>query len=263
MGGALLRVFEEETRKMIELNTIRVTKRFEALAAVLQEQILSGEIASGDFLPNERELAERTGLSRGSVREALRELEAKGLISTTIGRNNGRRAIKPGSQLVSDSLGLLIKGQQVPLAVIMETIETLEPSLAGLAALHRTNEDIVKLQLHLEALQATTGAEDFVGANAQWHRAIAHASNNPILVAIYDAVSPGLLDPHVAGFVSAKVRESVIYAAGRIGDAIVSGDAEVARSRMHRHVQAYRQMVESMALDAARPLAATQPPSPG
>jgi GntR family transcriptional regulator, transcriptional repressor for pyruvate dehydrogenase complex len=245
---------------MIELGTIRVTKRYEALASLLQEQILNGEIASGDFLPNERELAERTGLSRGSVREALRDLEAKGLVSTMLGRNNGRRAIKPSSVLVSNSLNLLIKGQQVPLPVIMETIETLEPSLAGLAAQHRTDGDLLKLQVHLEALRAATGAESFLAANERWHRAIAHASNNLILIAIYDAVSPGLLDPHVSGFVSTKVRESVIYAASRIEDAIVAGDVELARGRMHRHVQAYRQMVEALAIEAARLEAPTQPP---
>ena len=232
---------------MGKIDNIRVEKRYEALATALRDQILSGEIASGDALPNELELVARSGISRGSVREALRVLEAQGLVSTRVGRGQGRRAVRPGAELVRNSLEFFIRGHQVEFSMLMETMETLEPSLAALAALHHTEKDIVLFQEHLQKLRATTGAKRFLTANMRWHQVIAHASHNQILIALYDAVSPGLLDPHVAGFASVEVRETVVHAANRIQEAIVSRDVETARRRMQRHVQAYRQRVEPVA----------------
>lgn len=232
---------------MSTIDDIRVEKRYEALATALREQILSGEIASGGALPNEFELAERSGLSRGSVREALRVLEAQGLVSTRVGRGQGRRAVRPGAEHVRNSLEFFIRGHRVEFSMLMETMETLEPSLAGLAALHHTEQDIVLLQEQLQKLRTTTGAKRFLAVNTRWHQLIAHASRNQILIALYDAVSPGLLDPHVAGFASAKIREVVVHAATRIQEAIASRDVETARRRMQLHVQAYRQSVEPVA----------------
>jgi GntR family transcriptional repressor for pyruvate dehydrogenase complex len=232
---------------MGKIDDIRVEKRYEALAAALREQILSGEIASGGALPNELELVERSGLSRGSVREALRVLEAQGLVSTKVGRGQGRRAVRPGAELVRNSLEFFIRGQQVEFSMLMETMETLEPSLAALAALHHTEQDVVLFKAQLERLRTTTGAKRFLAVNMRWHELIAHASHNHVLIALYDAVSPGLLDPHVAGFASAEIREAVVHAANRIQEAIVARDVETARRRMQRHVQAYRQSVEPVA----------------
>jgi GntR family transcriptional repressor for pyruvate dehydrogenase complex len=232
---------------MSKIDDIRVEKRYEALATVLREQILSGEIASGDLLPNEFELAERSGLSRGSVREALRVLEAQGLVSTKVGRGQGRRAERPSAELVRNSLEFFIRGHQVRFSMLMETMETLEPSLAALAALHHTEQDVALFQAHIKTLSATTGAKRFLAANMRWHQVIAHASHNHILIALYDAVSPGLLDPHVAGFASADVRQAVIHAANRIQEAIVARDVDTARRRMELHVKAYRTQVEPVA----------------
>ncbi len=232
---------------MGKIDDIRVEKRYEALAAALREQILSGEIASGGALPNELELVERSGLSRGSVREALRVLEAQGLVSTKVGRGQGRRAVRPGAELVRNSLEFFIRGHQVEFSMLMETMETLEPSLAALAALHHTEQDVVLFKAQLEKLRTTTGTKRFLAVNMRWHELIAHASHNHVLIALYDAVSPGLLDPHVAGFASTEIREAVVHAANRIQEAIVARDVETARRRMQRHVQAYRQSVEPVA----------------
>ena len=217
------------------------------MAEQLREKILSGVIPIGEYLPNERELVDSSGLSRGSVREALRVLETQGLVSTKIGRNNGRRVRKPGADMVRDSLNLFIRGGSVRFPVVLEAIETLEPSLAGLAAQHHNETDIPVLSAALETLRATKSAKRFLSANVAWHRAIAEASHNPILIAIYDAVSPGLLDPHVKGFASESVRAEVIHAASRIEEAIFARDAETARARMQRHVKAYRDLVEPLA----------------
>jgi GntR family transcriptional regulator, transcriptional repressor for pyruvate dehydrogenase complex len=232
---------------VIKVGPIRVEKGFEALASVLREQILRGDIEAGEVLPNERELVQRSGLSRGSVREALRVLETQGLVSTRLGRNGGRVALQSSAEAVRTSLDFFIRGQQIPFQVLLETVEVLEPSLAALAATHRDDDDILSLQGESRKLRATADPTRFLAANARWHRAMTQASHNPILTTIYDALGPGLLDPHVSGFASADVRDAVVKAVSRVEEAIVAGDPVAARRRMERHVQAYRAQVEHVA----------------
>ena len=232
---------------MVQLSLIKVQKGFETLASLLREQILSGEIESGEVLPNERALVERSGLSRGSVREALRVLETQGLVSTRLGRNGGRVALQSSTDAVRSSLDHFIRGQQVPFPVLMETVEVLEPSLAHLAAIHRDDNDIVSLQNESRKLRAASNPSRFLIANSRWHRAMAMASHNPILTTIYDSLGPGLLDPHVAGFASAEIRAAVVQAVGKVEQSIIAGDALTARRRMERHVLAYRAQVERVA----------------
>lgn len=231
---------------MVRLSAITLQKGFEALAEQLREQIVTGGIPAGEVI-NERELVERTGLSRGSVREAFRVLETQGLVATRRGRNGGRVALRGGSEAVRSSLNLFIRGQQVPFVVLLETVQVLEPSLAELAALHRNQTDLEALEVERSKLVKTANASRFLAANARWHRAMAHASHNPILTAIYDSLGPGLLDPRIAGFASAEVRAAVVQAVERVQSAIAAGDGASARRRMEKHVRAYREMVERLA----------------
>ena len=232
---------------MAQLSVIKIQKGFETLAEMLRTQILNGKIGPGQALPNERELVEQSGLSRGSVREALRVLETQGLVSTRVGRNGGRIAVQSSTDTVKSSLDHFIRGQQVPFPVLMETVEALEPSLARLAAIHRDDADIAALQLASKKLRATTTPARFLAANSGWHSAMAQASHNPILTAIYHTLGSGLLDPHVAGFASAEIRLAVVQAVGKVEAAIVAGDGEAAKRRMERHVLAYRALAERVA----------------
>ena len=73
---------------------------------------------------------------------------------------------------------------------------------------------------------------------------MAHASHNPILTSLYDALGPSLLDPQVAGFASENVRREVVEAVVRVQEAIKDRDPLAARRRMAKHVRAYRERVE-------------------
>lgn len=222
-------------------------KGCETLASAIREQILSGKLRSGDMLPNERELVDQSGLSRGSVREAMRILETQGLVSTSVGRNQGRRAIPPSQELVGNSIDFFIRGRRVSFSSLMETFETLAPSISALAAANRTDADIAALRECQENLKITLGAKRFVQANLEWHIAVGLASHNPLLSAIYEGLGPSLMDPHVAGFTSKEVRVAARRAVDRIQDSILAGDADAARRKMLSHVQTYRRMVEPLA----------------
>ena len=235
------------TGEVIELGQIRVERTYEALAGHLREQILKGEIPPGAVLPNERDLCDQTGLSRGSVREALRILEAEGLVTTRAGRSGGRVARLPGAEGVERSLDFFIRGQQVPFAAVLETMEALEPALAALAAQHRTPQDIAALEeISRGMADPTIDSARYLALNAAWHLAVARASHNALLVAVMQALGPRLHDPHVEDFVSLDMRQIVLGAHARVQRAIVEGDAEAARRRMARHLRAYCETVEQV-----------------
>lgn len=229
------------------IEKIYTEKGCETLATAIREQILSGIFGPGDMLPNERELVSQSGLSRGSVREAMRILETQGLISTSVGRNQGRRAIAPSQKVVQNSIDFFIRGQRVSFASLMETFETLAPSICALAAANRTPADQAILLEAQDNLKITLGAKRFVEANHQWHIAISRASHNHLLSAIYEGLSSNLTDPHVDGFTSKDIRITVRHAVDRIQDSILAGDVEAARRKMLSHVRAYRGMVEPLA----------------
>jgi GntR family transcriptional repressor for pyruvate dehydrogenase complex len=244
-GGVPIRTPASE---QINLGVIRVTKTYEALADHLREQILGGAIPPGASLPNERDLGERTGLSRGSVREALRVLETQGLVSTRQGRNGGRIVQQTGVDDIAESLGFFVRGQRIEFVALLETAETLEPALAALAARHRTADDIAELtRITAELKNADDDVARFLAANDSWHLAIAKASHNPLLAAIMQSIGALLHDPHVEDFTSPAVRAAVLRAHASIQKAIVGGDPDAARRRMERHVKAYRAEVVPVA----------------
>ena len=233
------------TGDVIELGQIRVERTYEALANHLREQILRGEIAPGAVLPNERELSDQTRLSRGSVREALRILEAEGLVTTRTGRSGGRVARLPGAEGVRRSLDFFIRGQQVEFAAVLETMEALEPALAALAAKHRNPKDIETLEeISREMADPSIDTARYLALNAAWHLAVARASHNALLIAVMQALGPRLHDPHVEDFISPEMRKIVLGAHDRVQRALVEGDVEAARRRMARHLHAYRETVE-------------------
>jgi GntR family transcriptional regulator, transcriptional repressor for pyruvate dehydrogenase complex len=237
-----------EEQGSVALNVIRVAKTYEVLADQLREQILAGTIPPGMALPNERELGDRTGLGRGSVREALRVLETQGLVSTRLGRNGGRIAQRPGIDDVSQSLEFFVRGQKIEFVALMETVEVLEPALAALAAQHRTDADIRALAKASDNLRAVVDDPPrVVAANTAWHLAVATASHNPLLIAVKQSIGAMLHDPHFDNFASAEVREAVLRVHARIEQAIVDGDADAARRRMERHVRAYRAQIVPVA----------------
>jgi GntR family transcriptional repressor for pyruvate dehydrogenase complex len=231
----------------VNIGPIKVEKSFEILAGDLRERILSGAIQPGDSLPNERELGDQTGLSRGSVREALRILEAQGLVSTKAGRYGGRVALEPTSDFLSTSIQSFVRGRRVSFASLIETAEALEPVLAALAAQHRTDSDLATLQALGDQLESSTIAADVHRANARWHMAVARASHNHLLIGVAEALSPLIHDPHVEDFASLDIRDAVARAHERVYRAILDRDADAARRRMARHIGAYRSRIEAVA----------------
>jgi GntR family transcriptional repressor for pyruvate dehydrogenase complex len=228
---------------MLDIKQISVPKAADVLADQLREQILKGELPAGTDLPKERELREKAGLSRATVREALRILEGEGLIATRIGRNGGSAVARPTSATIERSVGIFIRSQRIRLEAVLETRAAIEPSSARYAALHRTDEDLVELDRCHAELERASAANDvpaYVKANLEWHVQVVRASHNELLIAFISAVSQPMYEAtDLEGFNSPEVRNAAIQAHRRVMAALRAGDGDAAARRMERHIGAY------------------------
>jgi GntR family transcriptional repressor for pyruvate dehydrogenase complex len=244
MTGA--RAQEPKTvRSPVRLSPMEVPKASDVLANDLRERILNDEFPEGTALPPERELVIQTAMSRTTVREALRILEVQGLVRIKTGRAGGAFVQRPGQDSVASSVSLLIRGQQIRLADLLETREAIEPFCARLAARNRTDGDLARLDAANKAIAASDGTlAQFLQANVDWHVGVATASHNELLTGMMTALSRAIYAAtENEDFVDAEVRRTTVRAHRSITDAIRAQDPEAAVRRMSRHVHAYAEAV--------------------
>lgn len=156
---------------------------YQTLADGLRDDITSGRLRPGQRLPAEPELCARAGVSRSTVREALRLLTSQHLIVTTRGVTGGSFVAQPDAGKLSDALTvgmtMLRSAAVVDLSQLLEVLEAVEVPIAGLAAERRTEPDLMALR---EALfdPAQRSVEDMVRAHAALHGDLAAAAGNPL-----------------------------------------------------------------------------------
>lgn len=225
---------------MSSVQHVSTSKAAGLLADLLRERILRGELPEGTGLPAERELGGQAGVSRATVREALRILEGEGLVSTRAGRNGGSSVARP---MIERSVNSFIRGQHIRFAAVLETRSAIEPAAARLAALHRTDDDLRELERCHGVLERAVGVDDvaaYLQANLDWHVQVVRASHNELLIAFISAVAQPVYEAGAfEGFDTPAVRRAVLLAHGRVMDAIRARDGDAAARRMARHVGAY------------------------
>lgn len=224
----------------VTINRISVPRPHDVLANHLRDRILNGEMAEGDPLPSERELVEQTGLTRGAVRQALRTLWVEGLVQTKHGRFGGSVVTLPGHDSMAMAISRFVQGRKVPLRVLQETRETLEPYLARWAAERRTDADVEELkEIHAALVSSIENFQEFSLLNVKWHMAIARASGNELLATLLRSISQGVLIATTAEeYNSVETGKEVIAIHARILDAIEARDPDAAERRMRQHMVA-------------------------
>jgi DNA-binding FadR family transcriptional regulator len=152
------------------------------VAAHLRRQIVLGELKEGDQLPSESVLMEEFGVSRPTLREAFRILEAEGAITVRRGVRGGARVQAPDINVAARQVGLLLQYRGALLSDVYEVRAVLEPAAARMAAMRRTSADLARLQ---EAVDRHRESMDDPGeafaADAEFHRLIVELSGNETL----------------------------------------------------------------------------------
>ena len=166
---------------------------FQDVVEQIQEAIIDGRLKVGDRLPAERELKEMLQTSRSTLREALRVLEQKGLIEIKLGMGGGAVVKAVTSDLVAESLDLLIRSQRVSLRHLAEFRERVEADVVALATTRMTSTDADSLDRLLgEARQcAARGAaavSEFLTADKNIHLCFARITGNPIYISILKTI---------------------------------------------------------------------------
>ena len=133
---------------------VRAPKTAELIATLYRRQIVRGELHPGDTLPSEQQLMEQFGVSRPTLREAFRILEAEDLISVKRGSRGGARVTQPSLSVAARYVGLLLQVQGTTIADVYEARMVLEPACARLLARRRTKQDLADLTACIEELRA-------------------------------------------------------------------------------------------------------------
>lgn len=197
--------------------------------------IRAGELAPGDQLPAERDLTTQLGVSRVSVRDALRMLEANGLIEVRVGARGGAFVTAPAPQLVGEGLADMLLLAEVGPADVTEVRMIFELGLLELACERATEADVAALH---EICDRADAAEEYVPAlSAEFHTMLARCTHNEALALFALALQAPLAS-------SLQQARAVDPQAGRVGTlehraiavAIRAGDAATARRIMAEHL---------------------------
>ena len=231
-----------------ELRPFDLPKAPEVLADYFRRKILSGSLRTGEVLPPERILVEKTGMGRSTVREALRTLAGEGLVATRTGRYGGWVVLAAQPESVVRSVDAFIKTNSFPLTKVMQVRSSIEPACAELAAMERTAQDLDALNEiseRLVDLRMPDKVKQFHDVNLEWHLAVATASHNRILDSFMRAVSGQVRRGTADEWSTVSRRDLTIRAHERVMRFIREGDAENARASMATHLHAYIDVANS------------------
>ncbi len=174
------------------LNRIEIENPVDLIISQIRELIISGTIKPGQKLPPERKLAERLGVSRSQVREAITKLEIYGIVkvmpqSGTMVNGIGIVALEG---LISD----ILKLEKLDFRSLVDTRILLEKEIARLAAIHRTKDDIVQMKIALTKYEEKLELEDVaVEEDLLFHLTIAEASKNSVLKSLMMIITPEII----------------------------------------------------------------------
>lgn len=195
----------------------RRVRAWETVVDWVEERIYSGQLTVGDQLPAERDLAARLGVSRSAVREAMRTLQASGVVRSTVGAgpSGGTSVTANPHQALTRLLRLHIALENFPLDDITEARIVLE-SLAVASAAERADEDAhARIGRAMQALDSLNDADGFARASEDFHRAIAQASGNRLVGDMAAAIDSSVTPAHTGDPVQVRSAYRAVYQAIR------------------------------------------------
>src|SRR6266702_162301 len=226
---------------------IQSFKVFEQVANQIEKRILSGELRSGDRLPTERDLAEQFQASRTAVREAMKILAQKGLVDMRPGR--GTIVINGAPEAMQNSIGLVMKlqvGEVGGSDNLVEVREILETEIAALAAARATEDEIAAMREAIRVMDVSlSDADAYIAADNQFHRALAKATQNSLILILIDSIVNPLSEQRKHIFAVEGGTERGQFHHRRILESIIRRNPENARAAMHAHLQQVREDVRA------------------
>jgi GntR family transcriptional regulator, transcriptional repressor for pyruvate dehydrogenase complex len=224
------------------LEPVRRTKVYAEVASQIHRLIAQGRLEPGDRLPPERELAEMFGVSRTSVRDAIRVLEMRGLVEPRHGEGTVVKQI-PIDAIVAP-LAAALAGSKDLTADLFDMRRMLEPPLARVAALRATDEDITAMEsiLSRQAERVRSGGIAIEEDNA-FHYRIATAAKNQVVLRLMDVVMDLLRESRARSLQGPGRAERSLEGHRRILSAIRDRAPDAAAESMRLHIEEIEQVL--------------------
>ncbi len=241
----------------VEFAQIQIEPAYRKVAAAIGERIRSRVLAQGERLPSETELARQFGVNRSTVREALRELESRGLVRRSPG-SKLMAVSRPQEAAVAAGVSDALLLHDVTVHDVWQALTILEPPIAVAAARARTAADLAHIGEAARALargQADTAQA--VRHTAEVFRRIGRATHNPVLALAQEPLLM-LLEPSLRVMIDKvpQARSRIVTAQRHLVTALEAQDVAAAETWMARHIRDFSKGYELAGIDLALRLSA-------
>jgi GntR family transcriptional repressor for pyruvate dehydrogenase complex len=235
----------------VEFAKVLIEPAYRKVAAAIGERILSRSLREGERLPPETELARQFGVNRSTVREALRELESRGLLQ----RRPGSKLMsvsRPQHATVAQGVSHALLLHDVTVQHLWEALTLLEPPLAQAAARAHSAADLEALTSAIGAFGAAADTAETVECTAEVFRCIARATHNPVLGLAQEPLLQ-LLEPSLRIMIDKvpQARTRIATAHRRLREALEARDESAAHDWMARHIRDFRKGYEIAGIELA------------
>jgi GntR family transcriptional regulator, transcriptional repressor for pyruvate dehydrogenase complex len=238
------------------LEELEPVGRTSVLEAVLErlESLIFDRFQPGDVLPSEGKLAAALGVSRLTVREATRTLEARGLLEISQGRRPTVAA--PNGALIGDFFQIAVRRDPRALLELLEVRRALEVHIASLAARRASKGEIADMEMSIAAMRAgEDDSEAFHAADVRFHENLAEASGNRLFVFLIEAFAGPLKESRLRSFAGHQARgggvEDVIQQHETILDAVKARTPRDAAKAMRDHLAQTEQDLRTQLQDTS------------
>lgn len=228
---------------MANFSTSLPRSKAEYVAQLLLDRIITTNMQPGSTFGTEAELLEQYDVSRPTLRESLRILEAQGVLKLRPGPKGGILVTKPGMDILAHGLSVYLRLHDVPFLEVLKAREVIEPALAAAAAEHATEEDFAAMQASVDRMKTLTAQAEFVEENRVFHSLVADASKNEVMAIFWSTISIlAAGEQHGINYTSRNQRH-VVEAHQAIVDAIRARNVQQASSLMEEHLGELERLV--------------------
>jgi GntR family transcriptional repressor for pyruvate dehydrogenase complex len=226
----------------LSFTAVRKKRLFEDVARQVQQLIVDGVLKPGDLLPPERQLAELFGVSRNSVRDAIRVLELTGMVVARQGEGNVVADVS--TEMLVAPIAMLLLRKRKLVAELLDVRKMLEPAIAARAALHASTDQIARLESilrrqHDKVLRGQMAIEE----DSEFHYTIALAAKNTVVLKLLDVLMELLRETRARSLQVEGRRERSLAGHRRVLEAIKRRDAAAAERAVRQHLEEIESIV--------------------
>lgn len=211
----------------------------------IKQMILSGELAPGSRLPKEADLADRLGLSRNSLREAVRALALINVLDVRQGDGTYVTSLEP--RLLLDAMSFVVDFHQDDTVLqFFQVRRILEPAATAMAATYMSESEVTELRKILDELPPDPSVEQLVANDLEFHQRIAAGSGNAVLCSLIESLSGPTTRARIwRGLTQENALEKTREQHTAICDAIAAHQPEVARAWATVHIAGVEEWLRS------------------